>query len=65
LKLIKVTRKLGCVYEGIVFSDGKVVIHWLNGVCPSVTVFDNFEQFKKVYLDTNPDKNATVEIRDI
>jgi hypothetical protein len=67
LRLIKVKRKSGCEYEGIEFSDGRVVIHWTKSTqdCPSVTVMDNFGQFKRVYLDSNPEKNASVEIREV
>jgi hypothetical protein len=38
----------GRIAEGIVFSDGEVVLHWLT-VTKSTTVFDNLEALQAVH----------------
>jgi len=60
MRLFEVTRATGCIYEGVVFADGVTVIHWVTGTCPSITSFPSFEAFESVYLNKNPEKNASV-----
>ena len=39
---------LGRVAEGIVFSDGKAVLHWLSA-CSSTNIYDNWEAIKQIH----------------
>jgi hypothetical protein len=39
---------LGRVAEGIVFSDGKAVLHWLSA-CSSTNIYDNWEAVLQVH----------------
>ena len=59
MRLFEVKRATGCVYEGVVFTDGATVIHWVTGTCPSITSFPSFEAFESVYLVKNSEKNAS------
>lgn len=56
-RCFEVIRKSGCIYQGVIFTDGVTVIHWLDS---SITSFPSFEAFKEIYLDKNPEKNESV-----
>lgn len=47
----------GRVLDGVVFSGGKTVISWISDK-PSVVVYDTFEDFKHIHIDSHP-KNKT------
>lgn len=50
----------GIVLEGVHFSTGVVVIHWLTPPPRgSISVFDSLEQFLLIHVQPHPD-NATV-----
>ena len=47
----------GLILEGCVFSTGKCVVTF-NGPTPSIIVWDSFDQFKKIHIDSHPDNNT-------
>lgn len=50
----------GIVLEGVLFSTGVVVIHWLTPPPRgSISVFDDLEQFLSIHVRPHPD-NRTV-----
>lgn len=55
-RCFEVKRRSGCVYQGVIFTDGTTVIHWLDS---SITSFPSFEVFREIYLDKNPEKNES------
>jgi hypothetical protein len=50
----------GKVLEGVIFSDGRVVIRWctLNGIANSTGFFDSFEDFEKIHIKSHPKNNS-------
>ena len=60
MKILEVERLSGCKYQGIIFDDGVVVIHWITGGCPSITTFPDFQSFEQIYL--RPGVNRSVII---
>lgn len=50
-------------FEGVVFSDGKVVQRWLTA-SRSVVVWDSFEDLKTVHIYAHPDYGTRIEWSD-
>lgn len=49
----------GLVAEGVLFSTGKCVVTFIgDGATPSVIVWDSFEQFRKIHIDSHPDNDT-------
>lgn len=50
----------GKVLEGVVFSDGRVAIRWctLNGIPNSTGLFDSFDDFQKIHINSHPKNNS-------
>ena len=45
----------GKVLEGIVFSDGTTVVRWtVPNKANSTAIYDNFEDFKAIHIDSHP-----------
>jgi hypothetical protein len=49
----------GCVLEGVVFHNGDVYVCWRSKT-PSVGVFESFEEFKSVHIDTHPSNGTRI-----
>jgi hypothetical protein len=55
----------GVVLEGVLFSTGVVVIHWLTPPPRgSISVFDSFEQFLSIHVEPHPDNHTTLVFED-
>ncbi len=55
----------GIVLEGVQFSTGVVVIHWLTPPPRgSISVFDSFEQFLSIHVVPHPDNRAVLVFED-
>ena len=55
----------GIVLEGVLFSTGVVVIHWLTPPPRgSISVFDSLEQFLEIHVKPHPDNMTVVEFED-
>lgn len=55
----------GVVLEGVLFSTGVVVIHWLTPPPRgSISVFDSMEQFLDIHVKPHPDNHASLEFED-
>lgn len=55
----------GIVLEGIEFSTGVVVIHWLTPPPRgSISVFDSLEQFLSIHVRPHPDNGTILEFDD-
>ena len=57
------TSGTGKVLEGVEFSNGKVAISWCSEKTPvsSTTVFDTFDEFKKIHIDQHPTNGTEIE----
>jgi hypothetical protein len=56
---------VGLVLEGVLFSTGVVVIHWLTPPPRgSISVFDSLEQFLSIHVRPHPDNGTIVEFED-
>jgi hypothetical protein len=52
---------LGIVLEGIVFSSGTCVIHWLTPApSGSIAIWESFNQFEKVHILSHPSNDSVV-----
>lgn len=50
----------GKLIEGIQFSDGSVVVHWLSDIS-SISIFENFDTFDKIHGDQgHPEYNSEI-----
>lgn len=49
----------GTVVEGVVYSDGSVVVRWL-GATPCKAHWDSFDAFKKIHIESHPDNNTEI-----
>lgn len=51
----------GVVLEGVVFTSGQCVVHWLspapNG---SIAVWSSFEDFESVHISSHPDNKTEI-----
>jgi hypothetical protein len=55
----------GVVVEGVVFSTGLTVIHWLTPPPRgSLNVFDSFEQFMAIHVGSHPENRSVIEFSD-
>ena len=55
----------GIVLEGVVFSTGVTVIHWLTPAPRgSLNVFDSFEQFMAIHVGAHPENRSVIEFSD-
>ena len=55
----------GIVLEGVVFSTGVVVIHWLTPPPRgSISVFDSIEQFLDIHVRPHPGNESTILFED-
>lgn len=51
----------GIVVEGVVFSTGLVVIHWLTPPPRgSLNVFDSWEQFMAIHVGSHPENRSVI-----
>jgi hypothetical protein len=52
----------GMVLEGVAFSTGVVVIHWLTPPPRgSISVFDSLEQFLSIHVRPHPSNRTVIE----
>ena len=55
----------GMVLEGVLFSTGVVVIHWLTPPPRgSISVFDSLDQFLAIHVKPHPDNEAFLVFED-
>ena len=55
----------GTVLEGVLFSTGVVVIHWLTPPPRgSISVFDSLEQFLSIHVRPHPDNGTIIRFED-
>jgi len=55
----------GVVLEGVLFSTGVVVIHWLTPPPRgSISVFDSFDQFLAIHVHPHPTNQTVLEFED-
>ena len=55
----------GLVLEGVQFSTGVVVIHWLTPPPRgSISVFDSLEQFLSIHVQPHPDNVTCIKFED-
>lgn len=55
----------GMVLEGVLFSTGVVVIHWLTPPPRgSISVFDSIEQFLAIHVRPHPDNQTVLVFED-
>ena len=55
----------GVVLEGVLFTTGVVVIHWLTpGPRGSIAIFDSLEQFLSIHVHPHPENGAVLTFDD-
>lgn len=55
----------GVVLEGVVFSTGLTVVHWLTPAPRgSVNLFESFEQFMSIHVAPHPENRTRVRFSD-
>jgi len=55
----------GVVLEGVAFSTGVVVIHWLTPPPRgSISVFDSLDQFLSIHVRPHPTNETVIEFED-
>ena len=55
----------GLVLEGVLFSTGIVVVHWLTPPPRgSISVFDSLDQFLAIHVRPHPDNHAVLVFED-
>jgi len=51
----------GVVIEGVMFSTGLCIIHWLTPAPRgSINIFESFEQFMAIHIAPHPTNRATI-----
>jgi hypothetical protein len=56
---------VGIVLEGVLFSTGVVVIHWLTPPPRgSISVFDSIDQFLAIHVAPHPENHAVLVFED-
>jgi hypothetical protein len=56
---------VGAVLEGIEFSTGTVVIHWLTPPPRgSIAIFDSLDQFLSIHVHPHPENGAEIRFGD-
>jgi len=72
MKVFRVDRKydesdvsgIGHVIDGVIFDDGTVVIRWRTDMASTV-IYRNFEEFKKIHIDSHPKNETITKMREI
>ncbi len=55
----------GLVLEGVLFSTGVVVVHWLTPPPRgSISVFDSLDQFLSIHVQPHPDNHTMLVFED-
>ena len=55
----------GTVLEGVVFSTGPVVVHWLTPPPRgSIAMFDSLDQFLSIHMFAHPENHAALVFED-
>lgn len=55
----------GIVVEGVVFSSGVTIVHWLTPPPRgSINIFDSFEQFMQIHVGSHPENRSVIEFGD-
>ena len=55
----------GTVLEGVLFSTGVVVIHWLTPPPRgSISVFDSLDQFLRIHVMPHPENSTVLRFED-
>lgn len=55
----------GVVLEGVMFSTGVVVVHWLTpGPRGSISVWDSLEQFLAIHVRPHPENHTLIVFDD-
>jgi hypothetical protein len=55
----------GLVLEGVLFSTGVVVVHWLTPPPRgSISVFDSLDQFLAIHVQPHPDNQSMIVFED-
>lgn len=55
----------GIVLEGVIFSTGQTVVHWLTPAPKgSLNIFDNFQHFRNIHIRTHDGAKAVVTFGD-
>jgi hypothetical protein len=55
----------GLVLEGVLFSTGVVVVHWLTPPPRgSISVFDSLDQFLAIHVRPHPDNESMIVFED-
>lgn len=52
----------GIVLDGVVFPNGKVTVCWrcVKTNASSISVFDSFEDFTKIHIDSHPTNGTEI-----
>lgn len=53
----------GIIVEGIIFSDGTCVVHWL-GIVRSTAVYPSYNAFAQVHIEPHPENRTIVTFSD-
>ena len=72
MKVFDVIRKydesgvsgVGKVIEGVIFTDGTVVIKWITSMS-SIAIYKSFEEFKIIHIDSHPKNETVVNMREV
>ena len=55
----------GIVLEGVIFSTGQTIVHWLTPAPKgSLNIFDNFQHFRNIHIRTHDGAQAVVTFGD-
>jgi hypothetical protein len=56
---------VGVIIEGVVFSNGQVVVHWLTPPPHgSITIWPSFDDFQRIHIDSHPTNGTIVKFAD-
>lgn len=51
----------GKVLEGVLFSDGKVVVRWLTPhVASSTAIYDSLDDFHRIHIESHPTNKTRI-----
>lgn len=53
----------GHVIDGVIFDNGKTVIQWRSST-PSIAIYETFEDFKFLHIDSHPGNNTEIIMSD-
>lgn len=54
----------GHIINGVVFDNGTVVIRWRTPMW-SIAIYNNWEEFKKIHIDSHPSNETIHEIQEV